>query len=110
MTVTDEDRKAAWADWVCELVDAAFERVSRNPNDHEEHLAYRLAIQAAYAAGQERAAVIAEEWRDENKESAAEAQRQGNNGFAAELRTAAVECNALATAIRAEKDKTNDRG
>lgn len=45
--ISDADQKAAWGADICALVDAAFEKVSRNPSDHEEHLAYRLAIMSA---------------------------------------------------------------
>lgn len=42
--LADED---LWSDEICAVVDAAFETVSRNPNDHEEAVAYRRAIAAA---------------------------------------------------------------
>lgn len=40
-----------WSDEICELVDAAFETVSRNPSDYETVVAYRRAIAAALAQG-----------------------------------------------------------
>jgi len=63
-----------------------------------------LAVKAARLGiieGLEMAAKVAEEWRDENKQSAAEARKQGNRQFASELDGAATECNAIAGAIRA---------
>jgi hypothetical protein len=33
-----------WSDRICELVDAGFATVSRNPSDHETAMAYRHAI------------------------------------------------------------------
>ena len=41
------DEEDLWSDEICAFVDAAFETVSRNPSDHEEHVAYRRAIAAA---------------------------------------------------------------
>ena len=35
-----------WGDKTCQIVDAAFETVPRNPNDHDEAVAYRRAITA----------------------------------------------------------------
>lgn len=87
MTVTDEDRKAARAVWI----QAAFDYGGQSiPGEGEERAARVIADfiadtrQAAYAAGLERAAVIAEEYGPDPLKSV------GYN---------------IATAIRAEKDK-----
>lgn len=56
--------------------------------------------------GLEAAAVIAEKWRDENKAAAAKARKsfsEGARNMAEMLDGAAIECNAIATEIRARK-------
>ena len=52
--------------------------------------------------GVEAAAKLCEQWRDENKSSAAKARNRGSNdpGMADMLEGAAIECNALAGEIR----------
>jgi len=89
VTVTQADREG-WREMkpIAEMVQAEFDAAIA-----------RARIEGAKMA-LEAAAKVAEEWRDENKVSAAEAQKQGNRGFAAELRTAATECNAFADHIR----------
>ncbi len=66
-------------------------------------------MDAAYNEGLEAAALIAELWRDENKAAAAKARsrerRAASLGFetpdmADQLEGAAIECNAIAAAIR----------
>jgi hypothetical protein len=64
------------------------------------------------AAGIERAAKMADKWRDENKASAAKARKSVSDGarnMAEMLDGAAIECNAIAGAIRALTD-TPDAG
>lgn len=51
----------------------------------------------------EEAARLAEKWRDENKAKAAEDRKHGNTSMADRLDGAAIECNAIAEAIRALK-------
>lgn len=71
-----------------------------------EHAARHRA--QAYAAGKaderKRCAKIAEKWRDENKAAAAKARKRdtvfGSNGLADQIEGAAIECNAIAAAIR----------
>ena len=92
MTVTDEDRKAARAVWI----QAAFDYGGQSiPGEGEERAARVIADfiadtrQAAYVAGLERAAVIVDSGMF--------------NEYGRPQPT-------LAAAIRAEKEKTNDRG
>jgi hypothetical protein len=89
MTVTDEDRKAARAVWI----QAAFDYGGQSiPGEGEERAARVIAdfiadtSQAAYAAGLERAAVIAEKYDDK--------------------RSLMTGVGIAVAAIRAEKDKT----
>ncbi|MGE8143029.1 hypothetical protein ACQKOE_13725 [Novosphingobium sp. NPDC080210] len=101
MTVTDEDRKAAIR--FLESACRNWRNLGPLSNDDIADVAGALARytkpmeQAAYAAGLERAAVIAEKMRDrcDPKMSQPEAIRYD-------------EANVIATAIRAEKEKTND--
>lgn len=89
MTVTDEDRKAA-EDWLDETGGCGCDICLKQSAEFLSTIR-----QAAYAAGLERAAVIAEKMRDrcDPEMSHPEAIRYD-------------EANAIATAIRAEKDKT----
>jgi hypothetical protein len=99
MTVTDEDRKAARAVWI----QAAFDYGGQSiPGEGEERAARVIADfiadtrQAAYAAGLERAAVIAER--------VAQAELGGVHGdYAKGIRWCR---DRIGDAIRAEKDKT----
>ena len=95
MTVTDEDRKAA-ADAYREETQNGFwserEQAIRDGNDYWCVQAFAAHRQAAYAAGLERAAVIAEE-RQSNDE----------DWDTSYWNQCAVN---IAAAIRAEKDKT----
>jgi hypothetical protein len=98
MTPTQEDREAAesLAAMICGCADARQRR-----GDVDQLLAYRQAAEERGARmALEAAAKVAEQWCEENKASAADAERQGNRGFAAELRTAATECDAFADHIR----------
>lgn len=95
MTVTDEDRKAARAVWI----QAAFDYGGQSiPGEGEERAARVIADfiadtrQSAYAAGLERAAVIAESLQ---REAPYEYNKQ----------PCSVTMRHIATAIRAEKDK-----
>jgi hypothetical protein len=103
MTVTDEDRKAARAVWI----QAAFDYGGQSiPGEGEERAARVIADfiadtrQAAYAAGLERAAVIAEEEKFPISTVIA-ADRDGDQ--MPDIFNDA--CTDIATAIRAEKDK-----
>lgn len=54
-------------------------------------------------AEQERCAGIAEAWRDENRDAAQKASKDGNRQFAQELKGAMQECNAIAHEIRKQQ-------
>ena len=66
---------------------------------HPPTIAARLGI----IEGLEMAAKVADEWCDENRQSATDARKQDNRQFASELDGAAIECNAIAVAIRSLK-------
>lgn len=64
---------------------------------------WRRVGEAARKQAIEEAAALAEQWRDENKASAAKARRsvsEGAQNMAEMLDGAAIECNAIAQAIR----------
>jgi hypothetical protein len=110
LTPTQEDREVAWHynDFHCQPDRQMRDRWFAGYYDNQPQgdiirvfMRHRLAAEErGKRMALEAAAKVADQWCEENKASAAEAERQGNRGFAAELRTAATECDAFADHIR----------
>jgi hypothetical protein len=100
MTVTDEDRKAASS--VAVLVEMREFILAGKADHHAEPFAAHR--QAAYAAGLERAAVIAKEWAAVRRAEFDKLEVK-DTGIAREILGRVSILQRIVTAIRAEKDK-----